>query len=390
MESTFRDFRQEFSNVYPGDKRRQLRFLLQDYIPIGVLARTNISGMELFNELQNKGVIAYNNVNVLSEIAVLTENAQAKASVQNYKTEVGAQYDKSGASMYLSLYRKNLYKAIIAMTEENGGDVDNLVGFYGLRHLGLQNKWDVVFHLEKEVELKDEQKSLTSFANQLNKTAKSILLGQEVSRPIARGGTPMSTATDGVVTDSTSTTSRPTPATTATVNEVDFKLLKMNVSEYYDDRDCLIMLRVLFGDHMVTQQQKTINTTIDLLNVLVESDDLSSDDISIIFDTINLTGQYGLQREIQAQLPSFPKVKKIPISYFTPYRQNIMKFGRGIGEQDVMKIDGYYNTPVKRYESSWKMIYDLEFRNIIKEKNIKEFVALLTKLKLPSAAGSFE
>ncbi|XP_071958531.1 uncharacterized protein [Antedon mediterranea] len=367
MDDSFTEFRQKFSNAYPGDRRQELRFLLHDHLPIGVLSKEHNSGMDLFNELKTKGIIKYNNVKIMSEIADVTENADAKASVSKYKKEVGKDYDGKGGKS-LSSHRKTFYKAMDEITEElDGGDVHKLVGYYGLSSQGITNKWDLVFYLEKELQL-NTRKKLERFANQLNASAKVKLLGEQ---PVAGGGVVEATSTAAELTDD------------------DYKLFKTTVSAYYDDRpDCRIMLMVLFGDHVPTQNHKTRNSTIDWLNALEESDDLSSDDISIVYDTINLTEHYALQKKIKKEKLPFPEVRPIEITNFSNYRQKIMKFGKGITPNDVAKIDGYYNNPVKKYKSSWGMIYDLEFeKSIFKESNIDEFVAKLKQLKLPSSSA---
>ncbi|XP_071959449.1 uncharacterized protein [Antedon mediterranea] len=174
------------------------------------------------------------------------------------------------------------------------------------------------------------------------------------------------------------------------MSENDFCMLKSIVSNYYDRHGCLIMLKVLFADLVRKHKLDSVTSTMDLLNALAASGDVSHDDITILYDTINLTGHLALQSEIRKQFQLFPDVKQRLVTRFTKYRQKIMQFGMGIGEQDVVKIDGYYNNPVMKYESSWKMVYDLEYRQIIKENKIKEFIALLNDLNLPWAAELLE
>ncbi|XP_071959453.1 uncharacterized protein [Antedon mediterranea] len=179
----FRDFLQEFSNAYPGDEVRELRFLLHDNLSISVLSNKHYLGMDLFTELRQKGLIAYNDVNIMSEIADLTENTAAKDSVMRYKQDVDEYYDGFGPYWAnLKEKRKQLYKAMCSITENKRGDFDKLIAFYELRSYGFKNKWDLVFYLERELKL-DTQMKLDIFANQLNEGAKTILLdtgGQQV------------------------------------------------------------------------------------------------------------------------------------------------------------------------------------------------------------------
>ncbi|XP_071959549.1 uncharacterized protein [Antedon mediterranea] len=177
MEDRFTDFLQEFSDAYPGEDVQELRLLLHHHLPIGILARDNL-GMNLFTELKHKGLIAYHDVNIMSEMADVTENADAKASVMRYKQEVDGfgPYRES-----LKERRKQLYKAMCSITETARGDFQKLIAFYDLSSYRFTNKWDLVFDLEKELKLNTlDEDSFTKFANQLNPSAKRILLGGQV------------------------------------------------------------------------------------------------------------------------------------------------------------------------------------------------------------------
>ncbi|XP_071958000.1 uncharacterized protein [Antedon mediterranea] len=413
-----RDLCQEFSNAYPGDKTRELKFLLHDHLPVGVMAQEHISGMQLFNELRSKSNITYDSITILSEIADVTENTKAKESVIEYTQYISRLYDRDG----LSSHRKTFYKSMIHITDK---DLRKLIDYYGLGSLGITNKWDLVFYLEKELKL-NTRKKLERFANQLNARAKRILLdGAHGSG--SRSGTTASSESVGL-TFGSGTGKGAQIATFPTqqwpneyysddddsdhgdgaygggsrgggggsrgggsrgggsrgggsrgggggsrgggrgggpksVNEDDFNLLKMIVSEYYDDRNCLIMLKVLFRDHVPQFKLQEMRSTIDMLNALEDSGDLSSKDISIIYDTINLTKQYALKDKIQKELP-FPNVSGIPITNFTEYRQKIMKLGMEINRRDIHRSDMYSNNPYKGYQSSWRMIDDLDDGNI--------------------------
>ncbi|XP_071958205.1 uncharacterized protein [Antedon mediterranea] len=198
----FRDFCQKISNAYPGNKTKELRFLLHDpYLPNGVLAGEGYSGMYLFNELKSRGKIAYNDVNLVSEIADVTENECAKTIVMKYKQEIQC---NARSISSLSLYRKTLYKAMGVITENKGGDLHKLIDYYGLNHQEFTNKWDLVFYLETELKLENTTEKLNRFAEQLNGGAKVILLAEQQGTGGATGGG------EG----SSSTTTRPITKTT--------------------------------------------------------------------------------------------------------------------------------------------------------------------------------
>ncbi|XP_071958123.1 uncharacterized protein [Antedon mediterranea] len=211
IEDTFTDFRQAFSNAYLGNGYLKLRFLLQDHLPISVLSSKYNTGMNLFNSLKDRGDISYTDVNIMSEIAKVTKNATAKSCVKAFIEDVGLRYDAS-EGITLSSYRKTLYNAMDEITEVECGDVHNLTAYYGLGHLGFQNKWDVVFHLEKEVKLNDTRVKWKRFADQLNTKAQIILLEYNPSgaddtegAPSISTGAQATTSTDGGICRQSST-----------------------------------------------------------------------------------------------------------------------------------------------------------------------------------------
>ncbi|XP_033116326.1 uncharacterized protein LOC117116403 [Anneissia japonica] len=141
------------------------------------------------------------------------------------------------------------------------------------------------------------------------------------------------------------------------------------------------MLKVLFRDMVNFMTLSQANSMMDLLNTLH-----GQLDFGLICDTIRVTKQFGLQREIKRRLPSFPEVKEGSISKtFTSHRQKLMKFGTQLTRDNVRQLDALYNSPAKRYTDSWSMISDLEDREIINESNMEPFIDSLKHHKLTEA-----
>ncbi|XP_033111671.1 uncharacterized protein LOC117112667 [Anneissia japonica] len=170
-----------------------------------------------------------------------------------------------------------------------------------------------------------------------------------------------------------------------------FNVLKMVVSKWYDDNRSLTMLKVLFRDHVAIGKLATINDTMDLLNDLFKSSQLTPSDLTILGETINLTKHYALQERIKSTFQLFPDVREGTVSIkFTPHRQRLMKFGMALTPKDVTLIDGLYNTPLKRYADAWIMINDLEDQLKIKEGDMKEFQQMLETLNLRLALNALK
>ncbi|XP_033105983.1 uncharacterized protein LOC117108139 [Anneissia japonica] len=152
----------------------------------------------------------------------------------------------------------------------------------------------------------------------------------------------------------------------------ELNVLKVIVSQWYDSHVCLSMLKVLFSDMMDFLKLSDTTNTMELLNTLYAQGQLN---LGLICDTIAVTKQFGLQREIKKRLPSFPEVQEGSISKaFTSHRQKLMKFGMQLTINNVRQLDALYNVPAKRYTDSWSMISDLENREIISERYMEPFI----------------
>ncbi|XP_033109181.1 uncharacterized protein LOC117110541 [Anneissia japonica] len=154
------------------------------------------------------------------------------------------------------------------------------------------------------------------------------------------------------------------------------------------------MLKVVFKDHLATYNLFNATRTIDILNLLHGAGCLSRTDLTLLYETIELTKQNGLEEEIKEMLPSLPNIRPIdvdrPFSRFSPLRQKIVMFGFELNNEDIEAIDGNINIPNKDYVDSWSMISDLEHRLIICEKEIEKFKGILMTLKLDNARKVFE
>ncbi|XP_071949618.1 uncharacterized protein [Antedon mediterranea] len=164
-----------------------------------------------------------------------------------------------------------------------------------------------------------------------------------------------------------------------------FNLDLVSVSTWYDERNLFRQLKVLYRDLISVANIDKARGTLDLLNELRNSGKLSSDNLELLYQTINVTQQFGV---INLLPQSFIKAKEVEITKFTLYRLQIVDFGNALTHEDIGKIDALFNTPSKNYEDCWSMILDLEHRQKICEEKMEEFINNLRRLELESAVKS--
>ncbi|XP_033098486.1 uncharacterized protein LOC117102330 isoform X2 [Anneissia japonica] len=172
------------------------------------------------------------------------------------------------------------------------------------------------------------------------------------------------------------------------LTDVAFKELLTVFSEWYDQRGYLSMLKVLYSDLVDASLLFTASKTMDLMYMLMACGELDSTNLKIIYDTINSTATYGLEKKIKSQIPSCPNIRDVIISEFTPHRQKIMKFGMALMDDDIVKISELYNKPVKEYADTWSLIMDLERQMVISEANNEDFIEHLKKNGLHQAVNA--
>ncbi|XP_033095371.1 NACHT, LRR and PYD domains-containing protein 3-like [Anneissia japonica] len=166
------------------------------------------------------------------------------------------------------------------------------------------------------------------------------------------------------------------------ISDDDYRELLHDISEWYDGSDSISMLKVLYRDHVTdVHTLDKANKMRDLLENLHTSGNLSPTDLNILYDTINITKQFGFQPKNEDLLPLFQNVRKFEISKFTPHRQKLVNLGMTLNEADVATLDGWFNTQQKKYADSWHLIKDLEHRRVICEENMKAFIETLKKLQ---------
>ncbi|XP_033100319.1 uncharacterized protein LOC117103804 isoform X2 [Anneissia japonica] len=174
--------------------------------------------------------------------------------------------------------------------------------------------------------------------------------------------------------------------TSKETSDASFAELKLLVSNWYDKHISINMLKVLYRDHVkdiftLHESSKTIQ----LIDLLIGSGNLSPNNLTLLYDTIKATEQFGLEQEIHTKMPSFKISKSIRdsvITKFTPHRQRLVKLGMALTASDVQNISELYK---KKHTDRWSLIMDLEHSMVICEENMTAFIEKLKKHELYEA-----
>ncbi|XP_033119909.1 uncharacterized protein LOC117119208 [Anneissia japonica] len=155
-----------------------------------------------------------------------------------------------------------------------------------------------------------------------------------------------------------------------------FSQLLVDFSRWYDGLGHVNMLKVLYNnrDHVPIYSKLSEATKVmPLLSMLIGSGNLSQTNLTILYDTIKVTGQFGFNSRIA--LPPLQRIREHEVSTFTWYRQFLLKLGMQLTEDDIVALDVRYNMPVlKNYDDSWQLILDLEQRKELCEEKIYNFI----------------
>ncbi|XP_071944745.1 uncharacterized protein [Antedon mediterranea] len=139
----------DLSEVFMKNTRKFLflRCCLFDEVDLQVLGNKDYKANDYFNELADKGKIKPTDVNLLLEVATLSEIKHAKDLVKQYMNDNNVQIS---SQQKLSPYRKRLCKAL---EQFNPSELNRVTACYQLEQPTI---WDVTFYLESKSKLVDE------------------------------------------------------------------------------------------------------------------------------------------------------------------------------------------------------------------------------------------
>ncbi|XP_071950031.1 uncharacterized protein [Antedon mediterranea] len=360
----FAEFLRDLSNEYEGDKFLLLRFLLYDYIPLSLLDFKGIDGLDLFYKLQESGDIRYTKINLLSEIAEVTNLQSDKDVIKDYTNDA-----KKGKG--LSPYRKALYEALMAVGDD---DLRKLRASYKLGHKGFDNIWDLVFHLEKHGRLDSTKVKIKRFASNLNSTAKKKLGNLSKLTVTKEQSQSTSTAAQDLNEDVTSALKE--------LESKEFNVMLSKTSQWYQDRDKITMLRLLFKDIIQdAEEHKYVSSLFDTLKVC---GDLTRTNYKVLIDMVKVTDTRGVVEDVKLLSDAN---KDGEITSFSAYRQQLMGLGKALSKDEAKRVGSVYEVPQNAYTDQWSLIMHLEKTKNVFADGAKELVKDLKDLGLHHVAS---
>ncbi|XP_071948805.1 uncharacterized protein [Antedon mediterranea] len=164
-------------------------------------------------------------------------------------------------------------------------------------------------------------------------------------------------------------------------SEDDFKQLIADFAKWFDDRGLLNRLQVLFIEIVDDiEAVKRVTSTTELLALLTANGQLSQTNLSVLYDAIKVTAQFGFESVIKEKLRPFKNIKKRKVASFSSQTKKIFNLGKSLSDSDKETLDVRYNFPVvKGYTDSWSLILDFVPRGLLSEDKIDEVNKLLKR-----------
>ncbi|XP_033113088.1 uncharacterized protein LOC117113749 [Anneissia japonica] len=162
------------------------------------------------------------------------------------------------------------------------------------------------------------------------------------------------------------------------ISDEEFRGILSSLSGWYDRHGYLNMLKLLYQG-LVTEPDKLYAATnvIEVFELLCTCRCLSSADLTVLYDTINVTQPFGLEPEIRKfSMVKLLDIRTVSISKFTCNRQILMKVVKCLSDHEVVRISQLYSCqqPCNR----WELFVDLEQRSEFSEENLDNFMRNLT------------
>ncbi|XP_033115703.1 uncharacterized protein LOC117115926, partial [Anneissia japonica] len=162
------------------------------------------------------------------------------------------------------------------------------------------------------------------------------------------------------------------------VNEV-FNQLLVRISDAISVKSekYIDMLRVLYKDLAEFKAElEEAKSAFDLFQILRVADILKATDISVLFETIEVTGLRYLKDIIKAY-DTYPD--EVKITRFSAHRQHLVALGKDLSTIDIQRIGQMYEVPDDFCFNSWKLITYLESKGIVSENNLSSFLQNLER-----------
>ncbi|XP_033116817.1 uncharacterized protein LOC117116833 isoform X2 [Anneissia japonica] len=137
------------------------------------------------------------------------------------------------------------------------------------------------------------------------------------------------------------------------------------------------LLRILYRDLVnVKSDLEKAKCAFDLFQLLIAPGILKPTDISVLFETIELTGLKYLI-EIIKRYETYPD--EVKITRFSRHRQQVVALGKDFSVKDLQKVSQLYEG---NFSSPWKLIQHLEDKSVLTENSMSSFLQRLNENKV--------
>ncbi|XP_071944621.1 uncharacterized protein [Antedon mediterranea] len=179
----------------------------------------------------------------------------------------------------------------------------------------------------------------------------------------------------------------PSPIYTGSSEE--FEKIVVNISSWYDEHGSIDKLKVLCKDLITPYNDLQDADCIRFFNLLKRSGHLTSTNVKVIVDAINVTGTNGVLEVNKLLKEKFDKTNQF-ITSFSTYRQHLIQFGDALSKENTRDLIRLKSVLKKQSNNQWTVILDLEQRGILKEDNLQSFIAFLNQNNMTVPAKKLE
>ncbi|XP_071941920.1 uncharacterized protein [Antedon mediterranea] len=343
-EETYQMIKVVFSSWY--DERREdglfsmLKCVYSDLLNNATFSNVK-STIDMLQSLDDTGNLSPQNLTLLNDAIIITNQFGLRNLIRE---EVESFPDVKLVSSILSPHRQKTISFFSSLSDD---DLKTINGMYNNPNKSYSDRWDMLFDLDRRIDEPLNKDNWAKFVENLNKTKK-----------------------------------------TGTAEET-YQMIKVVFSSWYDERreDGLFsMLKCVYSDLLNNATFSNVKSTIDMLQSLDDTGNLSPQNLTLFNDAIIITNQFGLRDLIRKEMESFPDVKLVS-SILSPHRQKTISFFSSLSDDDLKTINGMYNNPNKSYSDRWDMLFDLDRRidEPLNKDNWAKFVENLKKTKKTGA-----
>ncbi|XP_071944624.1 uncharacterized protein [Antedon mediterranea] len=179
------------------------------------------------------------------------------------------------------------------------------------------------------------------------------------------------------------------PAPIHTGSSEEFEQMVVNVSTWYDEHGSLDKLKVLCKGIITPYSDLQNADYMEFFNLLKRSGHLSTTNVKVLIDVINVTGTNGVL-EVNTLLKETSDKTNQHVTSFSTYRQQLIQFGDALSEENTRDLIRLKSVLKKRSDNQWTVILDLEQRGILREDNLHSFIAFLKENNMTVPAEKFE